>query len=441
MRIRTSAVALPILLAACTPAIDDSPEALAEATSARSPLDGTPEGVGVLAFVNDGTTTVTVLDNDVPLDVRAAKGIVHHRDGADRVYGTRDDDRFDGIEELDNVSYVGPAALDALFAYAAADGWVPSGAETLGTYDGVSFTVDEADATVAFVNAATYDQLDVEVGLDKRAVDAIVAARPLPSVLALSELYYVGGSALTDLKDAAAEPPSEDAAALCASEGIGAIVDGAHYLLLPDAIAAAGAGDTITLCDGTFGDPVIVEKDLTIRSLNGASATWLDVTAMGSSAVYVNGASLTLEGITVTYGEGTEDAATGKRFGGGLYVAGAGDVAVKGCVFMENYAHDGAAVWHGGTGTLTLTDTRIDGNYGSRDGGGLWTSAPVVISGGSIVNNAAVKGGGIRVASGGTVTATSVLVSDNAPDDVYTASGETIGGAASFTCTAASCAF
>ena len=51
---------------------------------------------------------------------------------------------------------VGPARLETIAAYAAQQGFVPQGDELLGVYDGVPFTVNEAEATLAFVNAATF---------------------------------------------------------------------------------------------------------------------------------------------------------------------------------------------------------------------------------------------------------------------------------------------
>src|SRR5688572_21835518 len=126
---------LPLFaLVACTP--DEGPEALEEGDLSRSPLDGTPQGIGLLAFLNDRGTTLTVLDVTVDLDVRAARNLIAHRDGGDRIFGTRDDNRFDGIEEVDAVAWVGPSTLDQMFAYVAATGWIPEGEDVLGTWDG-----------------------------------------------------------------------------------------------------------------------------------------------------------------------------------------------------------------------------------------------------------------------------------------------------------------
>ncbi|MCX5743463.1 MAG: hypothetical protein NT062_13300 [Proteobacteria bacterium] len=69
----------------------------------------------VLDVVN--TAATSVLDDDVPLDRRAAENIVAHRDGADGIHGTADDDPFDDLAELDAIPYVGPVALASLLAF------------------------------------------------------------------------------------------------------------------------------------------------------------------------------------------------------------------------------------------------------------------------------------------------------------------------------------
>ncbi len=65
---------------------------------------------GILAVAN--TATFEELDDEVPLDVRAARGIV-----ADRP--------FEYIEQVDTVSYVGKTAFANLAAYAEDNGFVP----------------------------------------------------------------------------------------------------------------------------------------------------------------------------------------------------------------------------------------------------------------------------------------------------------------------------
>ena len=176
---------------------------LLELEQARSGWQGTPEGVGLLDFINASDTTQNLLDYTVGLDRRAAGNLIAHRDGGDRKWGTSDDDRFDTVDEVDEIRFVGPRTLDKLVSFALRQGFVPDADDVLGEYDGVLFSVQEADATIKLVNILTADQLDVGLGLDIRAVDSIIKAQPVATVDALARLYYVGQSALLVLKEAA----------------------------------------------------------------------------------------------------------------------------------------------------------------------------------------------------------------------------------------------
>ena len=159
-------------------------------------LPGSAPEIGLLRFVNDSSTTLEVLDDDAGLRGDTARNIIEHRDGAGALT-----DPFDTIGELDAVSNVGESALQDLLDFAFDNGFVPRGDDVLGTWDGVTFTVNEARAVVSIVNTASGSELDADVALDGRAVDAILLMRPLGTVLALSELSYVGSSALTKLKE------------------------------------------------------------------------------------------------------------------------------------------------------------------------------------------------------------------------------------------------
>ncbi|MCB9562873.1 MAG: hypothetical protein H6709_11750 [Kofleriaceae bacterium] len=183
---------LSLAAAACVAGDDDA----AEVTQA---VAGTPDELAVLRFLDDASTTVAVLDDDVPLDRRAAVNLIAHRDGPDGVFGTADDDRFDDLAEVDDVAYVGASALQHLVDFARAGAWVRDG-ELFGTFDGVPFTVAEARAAITLVDTASAATLHDAVGLDRRAVDSIVAARPVLAMATLSDLYYVGTSMLTRIK-------------------------------------------------------------------------------------------------------------------------------------------------------------------------------------------------------------------------------------------------
>lgn len=168
---------------------------------------GSPEEAAVLSLVNDLAIDFPTLDDDVGLDKRAAENIIAHRDGADATPGTADDDLFDGIGELDAISYVGPSALDQLLAYALANGYGAGGdAPTQAELDA---------ATLALVNdpAVDFPTLDDDVALDKRAAENIIAHRDgadatpgtsdddlFDSIAELDDISYVGDKALSLLQ-------------------------------------------------------------------------------------------------------------------------------------------------------------------------------------------------------------------------------------------------
>lgn len=114
--------------------------------------------------VKDGGVGYT---EDYPLErlLRDATNLIGHRNGPDRQPGTSDDDRFDTIEEVDDIKYVGPAALRRLIEFSHANGFVPHGDEPLGIFDGVTFTIAQAEATLALVNEESDGVLRIEIGL------------------------------------------------------------------------------------------------------------------------------------------------------------------------------------------------------------------------------------------------------------------------------------
>jgi len=201
MRFLTVISVLAVLGAGCATTPDSEVDRLSFAIT-----DGSSEAIGVLDMLNDPSTDIDVLDFDAKLNARSARNLVHYRDGFDGVFGTYDDNLFGDIEEVDSVRWVGPAALAQLVSYAATAGWIPQGEDILGTWDGVTFTVDEAGDTLDYVNDADHSTLDFDLGLDRRAANSIVAAQPIATIEDLAGLYYVGSSALTLLKGAACAP-------------------------------------------------------------------------------------------------------------------------------------------------------------------------------------------------------------------------------------------
>ena len=123
------------LFAGC--ALSDSPDEDAALDSEHGLIDwgkadsnavvypGSPQADAVLAYVNQPINDPAAFETelDTKLHRRAAANIVAERVGPDGVIGTRDDDRFSGLVQLDRVPYVGPAAFAQLFLLAEAAGF------------------------------------------------------------------------------------------------------------------------------------------------------------------------------------------------------------------------------------------------------------------------------------------------------------------------------
>jgi len=177
-----------------------------EGSISHNLTNGSADAVGLLNFLNDETTTFEVLDIDARLDKRSARGLVHHRNGPDGILGTWDDNRFDSVDEVDAVKWVGVKTIGRILNYATDLGFIPVAGDILGVYDRVSFTVLEADAVLELANGLGFDALDAF--LNVRAVRSIVEGRPYASVEDLAAARYDGRSALSRLTAQASKPAS-----------------------------------------------------------------------------------------------------------------------------------------------------------------------------------------------------------------------------------------
>lgn len=95
---------------------EDSPDGRDDAGFTVGKADGSSltacEKDAIIAFLNEGPSADKL--EEVGVHARAAAELVQHRDGADGVFGTDDDDRFDTVDEVDAVPYVGEAAVSQL---------------------------------------------------------------------------------------------------------------------------------------------------------------------------------------------------------------------------------------------------------------------------------------------------------------------------------------
>ena len=164
----------------------------------------------VLAMLNHGTTTLTILDIDAGLTATAAKNLVQHRDGPDGLFGTADDDLFDSMQEVDDVKYVGASAIAQLEAYATT--WTPETNSQEGPVD--------VPKVLQFLNnaATTHKVLLEEVGLNTTQTSNIVAWRDgadeesgtdddnlFDTIAELDSVKYIGPKTIAKIEAYAAE--------------------------------------------------------------------------------------------------------------------------------------------------------------------------------------------------------------------------------------------
>lgn len=183
---RTTAIAL-FALTACNETITGS-------ESERLVISPV-EVSAVLDLVNDVKTTAEFLDVEVGLERRAALNIIAERAGADGVYPSSDDRRFDTLEELELVKRVGPSTMELLRDYVI-DNPAPSG--TL--VEGVEFTAVEHETVLWGVNGATFEELDVAAALPSTTAQSIVDHAPYATLEDLAAAPYVGKATLLALR-------------------------------------------------------------------------------------------------------------------------------------------------------------------------------------------------------------------------------------------------
>lgn len=86
---------------------------------------------------------------------------------------------------------------------------------------------------------------------------------------------------------------------------------------------------------------------------------------------------------------------TASSFGGAIFMANPGDLAIVDSTFLTNTSILGGAIYHESGGTLTITGGAFSGNSSTSSGGAVFiSSAPAVISGTTFISNTAVVDGG-----------------------------------------------
>ncbi|TWU36173.1 Cadherin domain protein [Novipirellula artificiosorum] len=190
---------------------------------------------------------------------------------------------------------------------------------------------------------------------------------------------------------------------------------------LREAILSATAGDTIVLSAGAYeltrtgasedggnlGD-LDISVDVTIQ---GAGADLTTIDGQYNDRVFdVHSAHLTMTNLTVTAGVISGD-------GGGIRVATSdAELTLQNVIVTDNGGSNGAGIYN--DGTITLTDVVIEQNGGvgsTINGGGLYNANKATIERVTISDNGADSGGGIynNYVAAGFLTMTNVTISGN----------------------------
>jgi len=131
---------------------------------------------------------------------------------------------------------------------------------------------------------------------------------------------------------------------------------GGDFTSVQAAVDAAAAGEVIALCPGTYFERLEIEQDVTLTSLRGPDVTFLDGDLAGT-LITVEGASLTLDGLTLQRGDSDVQA-------GGVFAVDA-ELTIRGSVLREHQSHQGGPVIQATGGSLELTDCLLDENIGT----------------------------------------------------------------------------
>lgn len=173
---------------------------------------------------------------------------------------------------------------------------------------------------------------------------------------------------------------------------------GCNYTTIAAALAAASAGDTISIGSGTFSESglSIAVNNLTITGA-GKYSTIID--AGDSNRVFNVGNSrvVTIRNLTIQNGLTTGN-------GGGIQVNNSASLTLENAVVTSNQGAQGGGIFVGTSASATLNNVLVSSNNGTDRGGGLTTNigsnATVTVYESAFIGNTSPNAGGLRVDAG-----------------------------------------
>ena len=213
---------------------------------------------------------------------------------------------------------------------------------------------------------------------------------------------------------------------------------------LRDAIATAASGDTINFSSNISYPATITISSNSLSvcnvqnlSINGPGASKLAISGGGSIPVLTIclGTNAAISGVTIENGN-----SAGGSVGGGISnsgtltlanstlsgnysvyqggaIANSGMLTITNSTLSGNSTHEqGGAIYNSSNATLTITNSTLSGNSSDNDGGGIYNDAgTLAVTNSTLSGNSAISGGGIYSYSG-TFRMTNSTLSGNSAD-------------------------
>jgi hypothetical protein len=211
---------------------------------------------------------------------------------------------------------------------------------------------------------------------------------------------------------------------------------GQGYATIQAAVDDAQCG-TIQVPAGSYAEAVVIDRDLSIVGA-GADVTIVDAGGAGSVFFIVQGVKVSLSGLTITGGRGSELFADGRILGGGIANGGTlslaasvikgnraglgggiytyyGNLTVVNSTISENKAEAGAGIC-AYNGTMTVSNSVINANEASLHAGALYNEGARVLVEWTTMdaNRAGRAGGAIRDVRGRLIVDRSTISANHA---------------------------
>ena len=179
---------------------------------------------------------------------------------------------------------------------------------------------------------------------------------------------------------------------------------GCLFTTVQEAIDAAAAGATITICPGTYADRPFITKNLTLVGLGTDPAETVISFEFGPVVIVNPDASVIIRNLSIT----------GSRSGTNGGVQNNGTLRLERVNVHGNTAENGGGgIANNGAKTLTLVDSAVRNNTAPSGGGIQSADGSVILIRSRVEANEAVQGGGMMIVRGAAVVSENSQVTGN----------------------------